>query len=191
MKRNTSARIAGAIAVLAAVSLAALPALAQEQVGYFRTRIDPHVAGVFIDGKYYGTAAMFGHRAAAIKLAPGSYKVEIVDPRYQTIEAKVEIKAGQTSTLRMAMKPISRETEGPFGELITEGFGNAAVYLNGKYYANTAELSTPGQSLLLKPGEYTMKIVPVGGGPGKEEKIQINADETLVISKTGAPVRRR
>lgn len=191
MSRNTFVRVAGAIAMLAAVSLTALPALAQEEVGYFRTRIDPHVAGVFINGTYYGTAAMFGHRAAAIKLAPGTYKVEIVDPRYQTIEANVEIKAGQTSTLRMAMKPTSRATEGPFGELITEGFGNAAVYLNGKYYANTAELSTPGQSLLLKPGEYTMKIVPVGGGPEKEEKIQINADETLVISKTGAPVRRR
>jgi hypothetical protein len=177
-------------AVLAA-ALIAPSAGAAEEVGYFRTRIDPSVAGVFINGEYRGTAAMFGFKDRAIELTPGVYNVEIVDPRYVTIEAKVTITAGDYTVLRKRMKPAAVDSEGPFGELITEGFGNGAVYLDGKYYANTAELASPVRTLLLRPGTYKLKIVPVDGEVVREEEITINVDEALILNKTGATVRRR
>ena len=190
MTKKTLFAISSAALLLVLTSLVVTPLTAQEE-GFLRTRIDPYKAGVFVNGEYYGTAAMFGSRQRMIKLAPGTYDVEIVDPRYKTLKAKAQIKTGETTTIRRAMEPLGVPREGPFGELITEGFGNAAVYLNGKYYANTAELGTPGQSMLLKPGEYSMKIVPVSGADVREETIEVNANETLIISRKGASVRRK
>ena len=112
-------------------------AVADDRVGYFRTKVSPQVAGLFINGNYFGTVAMYSHREAAIKLKPGTYEVEIVDPRYKTLKATVKIEEGKWTTLRKRLQPLQIDTEGPFGDLKTKGFRNAAIYLNGKYYANT------------------------------------------------------
>ncbi|MCP5116712.1 MAG: PEGA domain-containing protein [bacterium] len=182
---RTCAPVLALVIVLSGLQLGA------QSVGYLRTKIDPHVAGVIVDGKYRGTAAMFGHRSRMLELTPGEHDVEIIDPRYRTLKVKVKIEAGKTVNIRRTLEPAGKPPMGPFGELITEGFGNAAVYLDGKYHGNTIEFGTPGQSLLLKPATYSMKIVPVSGGSAREEKIVINADEALVLSKTGATVRRK
>jgi PEGA domain len=178
-----------AIALLAAAGVASLHA--QDKVGYLRTRISPREAGVFVDGKYYGTAAMFGHRERMIKLSPGTHVVEIKDPRYKTLKAEAKIEAGKTATIREYMDPLGTKPEGPLGELTTDGFGNAAIYINGDYYANTLELQNPAYSLLLKAGDYDMKIVPVDGEVVRAEKITINADEVLVIYKGGGTATRK
>ncbi len=179
-----------ASAALAAVLLLAMAfpgsAVAVEpgsDPGYFRTRVSPHVAGVFIEGKYYGTAAMFGTHEAAIELAPGVYQVELVDPRYKPLRARVVIEPGLTSTLRRAMEPLKYDTKGPYGELRTDDFGNAAVYLDGKYYANAKELQSLGRSLLLRPGKYHLKIAPADGTIGREEDVDIRADMTLIVGR--------
>jgi hypothetical protein len=160
-------------------------------MGQLRTRIDPRVAGVYVNGEYKGTAAMFSHRQAALKLSPGNYKVKLVDPRHKTVTVDVGIQAGKMTTVRRRMEPIETKTSGPLGELVTNKFGNAAIYLNGKYYANTAELDNPAYSLLLPPGQYDLKIAPADGSATREEKITINADETLVLSKDAADIRRK
>ena len=182
---RTHLLVLGSLLLLSVAS----PLLAQN--GKLRTRIDPRVAGVFVDGKYRGTAAMFSHEQAALSLAPGSYKIKIVDPRHKDLMVDVGIQAGKTTTIRRKMEPANVKTTGPFGELATNGFGNAAIYLNGKYYANTAELDNPAYSLLLPTGSYDLKIVPADGSAGREEKITINADETLVLSKNAADARRK
>ena len=171
----------GALAV--AVAAAAEPAGEGDQVGHFRTRVSPHVAGVFVEGKYYGTAAMFGNQDRAIELEPGSYDVELRDPRYEILRAKVTIEAGKTSTLRQMMKPLQYETKGPFGELKIDDFGNAAVYLDGKYYGNAKELGAIGHSLLLRPGKYRLKIEPADGTMGREEEVDIRGDMTLAVGR--------
>jgi len=177
------------VAAVAAVLFTA-NASAADEVGYLRTRIDPSVAGIFVDGKYQGTAAMFAFKERAIKLKAGNYNVEIVDPRYKTIAAKVSITAGKYTVIRRSMQPGTVETDGPFGELVTQGFGNGAIYLNGKYYANTLEAGSSARTLLLVPGKYKLKIVPVDGEAAREEEITITADETLVLNKSGATVKR-
>lgn len=191
MENNPVFRLSIFAVLAALLAFAASELQAQEEVGYLRTRIDPHVAGVFVNGEYYGTAAMFGHRQRMIELKPGNYTVEIVDPRFKTLKANVKIEAGKTATIRRYLEPGPVDTEGPFGELETEGFGNAAVYVDGKYYANTRELQVPGYTALLKVGEHEIKIVPVDGEVVREEKVQINKDETLVIKKGGGMTRRK
>lgn len=168
----------------------ALPRAADGEIGYLRTRIDPAAAGVFVEGEYYGAAYMFGFRDRPIKLEPGEYQVEIKDPRYKTLIANVTIKPDKWAVIRHSLTPLPLDYEGPYGELITEGYGNAAIYLNGKYYANASAISASYRSLLLPPGDYDMKIVPVDGGEVMTREITVNADETLVLSMGGAPVRR-
>ncbi len=68
---------------------------------------------------------------------------------------------------------------------------NSAIYLNGKYYANSSELANAAYTLLLPPGEYTVKIVPVDGSKGREDKIKINANQTLVLTKGEADIHRK
>jgi hypothetical protein len=102
------------LAIFIAVSTAAFAQAAE--VGHLRTRIDPHVAGVFVDGKYHGTASMYGHRERMIALAPGSYKVELKDPRYKTLVANVKIEAGKVSTVRLYMEPLPKKPDTEFGE---------------------------------------------------------------------------
>jgi hypothetical protein len=191
MYKRTSVRLFPVvfIALLAHAGSAWLHA--EETVGYLRTRIDPHEAGVFVNGKYYGTAAMFGHRERMIKLVPGAYKVEVKDPRYKTLVVQAKIEAGKTSTIRESMESLGIKAEGSLGELTTDGFPNAAIYINGEYYANTLELQNPAYSLLLPAGDYDIKIVPVDGETVREEKITIKADETLVVYQGGSSAPRR
>jgi hypothetical protein len=177
------------IALLAAAGAASLHA--QDKVGYLRTRISPREAGVFVDGKYYGTAAMFGHRERMIELSPGMHVVEIKDPRHKTLKVEAKMEAGKTTTIRQYMEPLGAKPQGPLGELTTQGFGNAAIYIDGEYYANTLELQNPAYSLLLKPGDYDLKIVPVDGEVVRQEKITIKPDETLVIYKAGGTATKK
>ena len=57
----------------------------------------------------------------------------------------------------------------------------AAVYVNEKYMGHADEFSNSAQGLLLNPGEYIVKVVPVGGGQGKEEKVKIEADKVTIV----------
>jgi hypothetical protein len=185
-----AAKLGGVMCTIALCALLALAsastafAVENEEMGHFRTRVSPHVAGVFINGKYYGTAAMFAPQDRAIALKPGVYDVELQDPRYKTLRAKVTVEAGKTSTLRRAMEHLSFDVKGPFGELRTTNFPNAAIYLNGKYYANTDEMQMLfGRSLLLKPGKYHLKIEPADGTVGRQAEIEIKADMTLIVGR--------
>lgn len=184
-KRNTLRLLTA----LTCLSLLAVSAVAAQ--GTLRTRVDPRVAGVFIDGKYYGTAAMFSHHQAAIKLEAGNYKVKLVDPIHEDMTVNLGIIAGQETTIRQQMKSLNIPKREKLGELETENWGNAAIYLNGKYYANSNELDHPSYSLLLDPGEYDMKLVPVDGSKGLEAKITIKESQTLVLAKGKADTYRK
>jgi hypothetical protein len=37
------------------------------------------------------------------------------------------------------------------------------------------------EGLKLNPGEYEVKIVPVAGGAGREEKVRIEADKVTIM----------
>jgi hypothetical protein len=97
---------------------------------------------------------------------------------------KVTIQAGKTTKLSESLKPLA-PAKPPFGILRTicpEKY--SAVYVSDKFMGHAGEFNNSTQGLKLNPGEYTVKIVPVSGGAGHEEKIRIEADKTTVIRVT-------
>lgn len=180
---RTSTLLALGLLALVVLLMTPFSSKAEEKKGTLRTRIDPPIAGVFIDGKYQGTAATFASRERAIRLAPGDYTVTLRDPRYKDLVAKVKIEAERESVIRRRLSPGLPPLEPPYGELKTEGFGNAAVYLDGRYSGNAMEFDGPGQALLLKPREYDLKIEPVSEGSPHQEKVTIREDQVTTVKK--------
>lgn len=148
--------------------------------GHLKTEVNPGRAGVFIDGKYVGPAANF-KVAQTYEVAPGEHEIKLMDPRYEPIETKVTVTAGKKTVLKETMKEITLPKP-PFGKLRTENADHfAAVYVNGEFVGHVDEFSNPFQTLLLVPGTYEVKIVPVNGQNPVTKSVTIVADKTVLI----------
>jgi len=47
------------------------------------------------------------------------------------------------------------------------------------------EFDNFAQGLLLPPGQYTVKIVPVSGGAGVEQSVDLKANQTTIVRGSG------
>jgi len=151
----------------------------QGGTGYLKTKIKPGRAGVFVDGKYLGPAANFrvGKKYA---VAPGEHEVTLVEPRYEEFSTKINVTAGKTTVLSQQLKELPAPKP-PFGRLRTISADKyAAVYVGGKFMGHAGEFNNSMQGLLLNPGEYTVKIVPLSG-PEHEENVKIEADKMTIV----------
>jgi hypothetical protein len=161
------------------IAVAGIPVVGQN-TGFLKTKVDPGRAGVFVDGKYLGPAGNFGvGRKYAV--APGEHEVKLAEPRYEDVVTKVTIQAGKTTQLAQTMKalPLAKP---PFGRLRTVSTDKfAAVYVNGKFMGHAGEFNNSVQGLLLNPGAYAVKIVPMSGGEGHEEQVKIEADKVTIV----------
>jgi hypothetical protein len=156
------------------------PLAAQQGGGTLKVKTNTTRAGVFIDGKYVGPAANF-HITRKYPLPAGEHEVKLADPRFEEYTTKVTITAGKTSVISQPLKPMPL-IKPPYGMLRTEGPDKfAAVYLDGRFMGHVDEFSNIGQRLLLNPGEYTVKIVPLSGGQEHEEKVKIEENKTTTI----------
>jgi len=180
MKNNSIRfRLAAIGVLLAACSLAF-----GQQTGTLKVKTTTGRAGVFVDDKYVGPAANFG-MSRSYTLAVGEHTVTLREPRYEVATTHVTVVAGKTVTVRQDLKALP-EPKGPFGRIRTEGPEKfAAVYVNGAYMGHMDEFDNFAQGLLLPPGQYTVKIVPVSGGPGVEQKIDLKANETTIVRASG------
>jgi len=61
----------------------------------------------------------------------------------------------------------------------------AALYVNGAYMGHVDEFDNFAQGLLLPPGQYTVKIVPVSGGAGVEQSFDLKANQTTIVRGSG------
>jgi hypothetical protein len=148
--------------------------------GQLKTEVDPGRAGVFVDGKYLGPAANF-KVAQTYNLTPGEHEVRLVEPRYEEIVKKVTIVAGKKTVVKETMKarPLAKP---PFGKLRTEYPDHfAAVYVNGQFMGHVDEFSNFAQNLLLNPGSYEVRIVPVNGGTPLTKTVTIEANKTTIV----------
>jgi hypothetical protein len=154
---------------------------AQERgTGYLKVKAQPGRAGVFVDGRYLGPAANF-RIARKYAVSPGEHEISLRDPRYEDFTTKVSVESGKTTTVSHALKPIPL-IQPPYGAMkVAGGSKYDAVYVNGKYMGHKDEFDGPRERLLLNPGEYEVKIVPASGGQAHEEKIEIEADKTVVV----------
>jgi hypothetical protein len=93
----------------------------------------------------------------------------------------VTIEPGKTTKLSETMKAVPL-AKPPFGVLRTISPDKfAAVYVNGRFMGHADEFSNPVQGLQLNPGEYTVKVAPLNGGEGKEERVRIEADKVTIV----------
>jgi hypothetical protein len=162
------------------IAVSSMPLVSQQNTGYLKLKVEPTRAGVFIDGKYVGPAANFG-MGRKYAVAAGEHEVKLTEPRYEDVTTKVTIQAGKTTDLAQTMKalPLAKP---PFGRLRTMAPDKFdAVYVNGKFMGHVGEFNNPLQGLLLNPGSYAVKIVPVTGGEGKEQQITIETDKTTIV----------
>ena len=152
------------------------------QTGTLKVKTTTGRAGVFVDNKYVGPASNFGvTRKYAV--AAGEHTITLREPRYETATTKVTVVAGKTVTVRQDLKALP-PPKGPFGRLRTHAPDKfSAVYVNGEYMGHVDEFDNFAQGLLLPAGEYTVKIVPPGGGSGTEQKVDLKANETVVVGK--------
>jgi len=153
---------------------------AAEQTGKVKLSVTPGRAGVFMDGNYVGPAANF-RVGQTYSVAPGEHEVRLTDPRYEEIVKKVTVQAGKTTKITETMK-AAPAPKPPFGSLRTISADKfAAVYVNGQFMGHVDEFSNPHQALMVKPGNYTVKIVSAGKGSAHEEQVNIEADKTAVV----------
>jgi len=172
----------------------AIPLLGQQNSGYLKTNVDPGRAGVFIDGKYVGPAGNFG-LGRKYAVAAGEHEVKLSEPRYKDVVAKVTIQPGKTAELVENMTwaagywfppddlwealPPAKPPFGTVRTICPNKF--AAVYVDGRFVGHAGEFNNRAQGLLLNPGAYTVKIVPVSGGQGHEEQVRIEAGKVVIV----------
>ncbi len=149
--------------------------------GYLKVKANPGRAGVFVDNKYVGPAANF-RIARKYALPAGEHDVTLKDPRYEDFSTKVKIEAGKTTTISQALKPETL-ADPPYGTLRVEGGSSKfdAVYLNDRFMGHVDEFSNFGQGLLLKPGEYTLKVVSPDGKQELEQKVTIQENKKTLV----------
>jgi hypothetical protein len=158
----------------------ALPLTAQQGNGYLKTKVNPGRAGVFIDGKYVGPAANF-RVARKYTVSAGEHEVKLVDPRYEDFTTKLQIADGKTTVVSQTLKALP-PAKPPFGRVRVENTDKfAAVFVNDKFMGHAGEFNNSVQGLLLNPGDYTVKIVPLTG-PEHEEKIKVEADKVAIVN---------
>ncbi len=158
--------------------------LAFGQTGNLKVKTTTGRAGVFVDDKYVGPAGNFGI-ARTYAVTPGDHTITLREPRYEVATAKVTIVAGKTATVHQDLKPLPLP-KGPFGRLRVQNAEKfSAVYVNGEYMGHEGEFNNSTQGLLLVPGHYTVKVVPVSGGAGTEQAVDLKANETTIVRAGG------
>jgi hypothetical protein len=158
--------------------------LAAQQSGFLKVKTTTGRAGVFIDDKYVGPAANFAV-SRKYSVPAGAHTVTLREPRYESYTTQVTIVAGKTLVVKQDLKVLP-PPKGPFGRLRTEGPDKfAAVYINGSYMGHVDEFDNFAQGLLLPPGQYTVKISPLTAGSELEQKVDVKANETVIVKVPG------
>jgi PEGA domain len=166
------------VRILAILLLASLACAAADN-GRLKTEVEPGRAGVFIDGKYVGPAANF-KVARKYEVAAGEHEIKLEDPRYQEIVKKVTIAAGKTTVMKETMVALP-PAKPPFGKLRVENADHfAAVYVNDRFMGHVDEFSNFAQALLLNPGTYEVRVVPMNGAP-VTKTVTIEAEKTVIV----------
>lgn len=161
--------------------LSVLNAAAQEtNSGYLKVKSAPGKAGVFVDGNYLGPAKNFG-MVRKYAVSPGEHEVKLIDPLCKDHVTNVTIQSGKTTTIAPKLESLPAPSP-PFGTLRIQGTDKfAAVYLNDKFVGHMDEFNNPWQGVLIKPGEYKLKVVASRGGQPFEQKVTIAENKTTRV----------
>lgn len=138
-------------------------------------------ATVFLEGRQVGTLANVTGELTVNELDPGSYRLRITAPGFNTVERTVQIQAGQRTNVSVNLTQEIRR-----GSILVQGnIGGAAVFLDGRQVGSlanvTGELTIPD----LEPGSYRLRVTAPGFStvertvqvqPGERTRISINQE---------------
>ena len=146
---------------MAAALLPATPAFAQN--GKLKIKVSPKQAYVFVDGNAIKNGSQ------TINLPAGKHSVGVYNYGYTPQTQDVEITAGKTTDLTVALTASGNSVAGPFGYIEVKGPRRAAVLLNGKtppyFVGHVDEFDWDWlwhQLLLVQPGTHTVTVTQNG-----------------------------
>lgn len=164
MRRSESlARIF--VFTFSALLIGAAPAVAQSgtSTGRVKIHVSPKQAYVFVDGDAIRDGSQ------TIALSAGKHEVGIYNYGYSPKTQSVDIVAGETMDLNVALQPSGDKVAGPFGDIELKGHPRAAVLLNGatpSYFVGHVDEFDNNwlwhQWLLVKPGTYQLTATQKG-----------------------------
>ncbi|MGB6823088.1 MAG: PEGA domain-containing protein, partial [Candidatus Acidiferrales bacterium] len=141
--------------------MAASSAFAQD--GKLKIKVSPKQAYVFVDGN----AIKNGNQT--IKLPAGKHSVGVYNYGYSSQTQDVDITAGKTTDIKVALQSAGGNVSGPFGDIELKGDRSAAVLLNGKkpayFVGHVDEFDWNWlwhQQLLVRPGTYQIDVTRNG-----------------------------
>lgn len=156
---------AAAVSLSAALVFCAASAFAQSssETGKLKIRVEPKQAYVFVDGK----AIRDGNQT--ISLASGNHKIGVYNYGYQANTQDIQIAAGKTTDLSVALQPSGDKVAGPFADIEFKGDPRAAVLLNGQtpdyFVGHVDEFDWDWiwhQRLLVHSGTYQITVTREG-----------------------------
>ncbi|HEY3441405.1 MAG TPA: PEGA domain-containing protein [Paludibaculum sp.] len=168
--------MAGAMAVVAQIP---------DKSGFVQIKVTPPHAGVFVDGKYMGPSTLFATKEKAIRVAVGNHRVEVLEPYHETLVTDFQVTEGQYNEIAKELKANGKEPKNKVSAIVTEGFGEAAIYLDNEYFGHA------GRELRVKPGKFMLKLTSMDGTILREIKVELRNRETLVVPRDGAPVVKK
>ncbi|MEI9814834.1 MAG: PEGA domain-containing protein [Acidobacteriota bacterium] len=169
------------IGLLAALLTIGLP-LSAQQTGSLRVKTNSGRAGVFVDGRFLGPAANFGH-VRTYQVAAGPHELTLREPRYEDLTMPITVTANSKTTIEPKMK--EREApRPPYGVLKVVGFKKySPVYINDVFMGHADEFDLWRQGLLINPGEYDLRVMSPEGEKLLERKIKIVEKKTETVKK--------
>lgn len=168
------------VAVLAGIA----PAAAQNQAqnGKLKIKVSPKQAYVFVDGNAIRDGSQ------TIELSAGKHTVGVHNYGYLPENESVDITAGKTTELNVALQASGGRVDGPFGDIELKGHPRAAVLLNGttpNYFVGHVDEFDNNfiwhQRLMVKPGTYQVTVTQKGqaiwSGP-----VAVKAGERVIVN---------
>ena len=168
--------------VLIAFLLLGAVGAARQGVGYLKVDAKPGRASVFVDGTYLGPAANFTV-AQTYALAPGEHALRLSEVGHKDFTTVFTVRASETTRITQSLESVPL-AQPPFGALrFVKGPHSkfAAVFVNDLHVGHVGEFDNAFQRLLLKAGEYRVKVISPDGRVIHEEAVTIRDHQKTVV----------
>jgi hypothetical protein len=153
--------------------IATPPTVVVEEKGRLQLEVTPRDAQIFVDGEFVGTWSDLG---GAIELEPGTHRVELRAPKFETLTFDTRITSGLTITYRGAL--IAVQEREPRVRRAPSDPPAASAPSAPRSPAPSGTSAPPSSTFYLIPGCY------LGNVPPEKVKLPDGCDHSRLITHT-------